>query len=348
MNVWRAAFLTEVQRYAEESGDRILSSVYFGGGTPSLMEPTLVADTIEAIRAAWPSVNDLEITLEANPGSVETGRFKAYREAGVNRVSIGVQALDDAALRLLGRMHSQTDAIRALEVARNIFERVSFDLIYARQFQTLDAWKDELSRALAFGTDHLSLYQLTVEDGTVFAARAKAGKLSGLPSEDLGADMFDLTQQMTADAGLSGYEVSNHARPGSESRHNMIYWRGGDYIGIGPGAHGRLTNKSGRAAIENEKAPRLWIERVLKFGCGETSRELLRAEEMALEYLLMSLRTSEGLDLSRYQKISGASLSDQKISHLCALGLVVIEGGYLKATNAGRPLLNGILRDLCA
>lgn len=345
---WRSALLSEVTRYAEETKGRLLQTIYFGGGTPSLMEPELVSDTIQAIRTAWPTVNDLEITLEANPGSVEAGRFRDYREAGVNRVSLGVQALDDAALRALGRKHSKREALDALEIAHAAFDRVSFDLIYARQFQTLEQWRLELTEALKMAGEHLSLYQLTVEEGTVFARRAQVGKLPGLPDEGLGADMFDLTQEMTSAAGMPAYEISNHAKPGAESRHNMIYWRGGDYVGVGPGAHGRITDISGRVATEAHRNPEMWLDRALNRGSGESSRAALSPDELGIEYLLMSLRTIEGTSASRYVEMAQKPLPIDKINHLKALGLVEVSNGYLRATVDGRPLLNAILRDLCA
>lgn len=344
---WRGAFLSEIGRYGRETEGRLVQSIYFGGGTPSLMDPTLVDEIIASIRRTWPTVNDLEITLEANPGSVEAGRFRAYREAGVNRVSLGVQALNDDALRLLGRMHTAREALTALDVARSTFDRTSFDLIYARQFQTFDAWTEELAAALQFATDHLSLYQLTVEDGTVFSQRAMLGKLPGLPSDDLGADMFELTQEMTMAAGLPAYEISNHARPGFESRHNLIYWRGGDYVGIGPGAHGRITGRTGRVATECQRLPSLWLQQVDLEANAEVERNLLTPEEAGLEYLLMALRTSEGLDLQRYVAITGKPLSDRPIQNLVELGMVEAVAGRLRTTPKGQPLLNAILRELC-
>jgi putative oxygen-independent coproporphyrinogen III oxidase len=346
-NLWREAYLAEIARYAEETAGNLLQTIYFGGGTPSLMEPELVSDIIAAIQKAWPTANDLEITLEANPGSVEVGRFEAYRAGGVNRVSLGLQALNDDALKALGRAHTKTEALDALDVAKSTFDRVNFDLIYARQFQTLDEWRIELSEALAMAGDHLSLYQLTVEEGTVFHKRATFGKLPGLPEEDLGAEMYELTQEMTSAAGLPAYEVSNHARKGSESRHNMTYWRGGDYVGIGPGAHGRITGPEGRASTVAHKNPAKWLQSVRKSGHGESEREILRPDEVAIEYLLMAMRTNEGVNLERYHAMQGEMLSREKIQHLTDLGLVETSEDHLKTTAKGRPLLNGILRDLC-
>ncbi|HDR29144.1 radical SAM family heme chaperone HemW, partial [Rhodovulum sp.] len=241
MGEWQRAYLSEIRRIGAETGPRTLTSVFFGGGTPSLMAPDLVAAILDTVRATWPCANDMEVTLEANPGSVEAGRFAGYRDAGVGRVSLGVQALNDADLGRLGRLHSAAEARAAFDIARNTFERVSFDLIYARQDQLLADWQAELGQALALGVDHLSLYQLTIEPGTAFGDRHARGGLRGLPDDDRAADMYLATQEICAAAGLPAYEVSNHARPGAESRHNLIYWRYGDYAGIGPGAHGRLT-----------------------------------------------------------------------------------------------------------
>lgn len=346
-DVWRDAYLAEIARYAEETSENLLQTIYFGGGTPSLMQPDLVADVIAAVRKAWPTTNDLEITLEANPGSVEVSKFQAFRSAGVNRVSLGLQALNDGALKALGRAHTKREALAALDVARSTFDRVNFDLIYARQFQSLDEWRAELTEALEMANDHLSLYQLTVEEGTAFHKRAAIGKLPGLPEEDLGAEMYDITQEMTDAAGLPAYEVSNHARKGSESRHNLIYWRGGDYVGIGPGAHGRLTSANGRAATVAHKSPAKWLQSVQKSGCGESEREALQAGDVAVEYLLMAMRTNEGVSLDRYHAIRGEALSADRIQGLADLGLVEVVDNHLKTTPKGRPLLNGILRDLC-
>ncbi len=253
---WVRAYLREIDRYAAEVPERVLTSIFFGGGgTPSLMAPDTVSAILERIRAHWPVANDLEVTLEANPGSVEAGRFRGYADAGVNRVSVGVQALNDADLRRLGRLHTVEEALAALEIARNTFERVSFDLIYARQGQTLEEWRAELSGALEFAADHLSLYQLSIEPGTAFGDRYDAGKLRGLPDEDLSAEMYLLTQEMCETAGFHAYEVSNHAKPGAESRHNQIYWRYGDYAGIGPGAHSRLTVDGNDTRLKHRFCP---------------------------------------------------------------------------------------------
>lgn len=348
-NTWLAAYQSEIRRAAKETGGRILETVYFGGGTPSLMDDEIVSAIIEEIRANWQTVNDLEITLEANPGSVEASRFAGYRRAGVNRVSLGVQALDDDALKALGRLHSKKQALAALEIAKSTFERVSFDLIYARQFQSLAGWRAELKEALSLAADHLSLYQLTVEDGTVFAARAARGGLAGLPDENLAADMYEATQELCGEAGLPAYEVSNHARPGSESRHNLIYWRGGDYIGIGPGAHGRLTLQGVRYATECHKDPAIWLAAVkAAAGSGERLRDRLEPEELGLEYLLMSLRTNDGLDIGRHARMSGREIPLDRIETLVDLGLLARSDSHLRTTPAGRLVLNGILKELAA
>lgn len=344
-NRWRRAYLAEIARVGAVTQGRVLNTVFFGGGTPSLMDPDLVAEILETVRATWPMANDFEVTLEANPGSVEAGRFRAYRAAGVNRLSMGLQALNDHDLRRLGRMHTASEARQALEIARNIFDRLSFDLIYARQHQSLPDWRAELSEALCFAADHLSLYQLTIEDGTVFGARAAAGKLPGLPDEDLGAELYAVTQELCAAAGLPAYEVSNHAQSGSESRHNLIYWRYGDYAGIGPGAHGRLTLRGRRHATDTPKAPTAWLDRVEMFGSGESSCEALRPEDQSAEYLMMSLRLSEGTDLGRFSALGGR-VDQNKINDLQDLGMVTAGRGRLVATASGRLILNAILREL--
>ncbi|MBC7164169.1 MAG: coproporphyrinogen III oxidase [Roseovarius sp.] len=342
---WRAAYLREIARSAELVPHRVLDSIFFGGGTPSLMPPETVAAIIEAARAAWPMANDPEITLEANPTSVEAGRFAGYADAGITRVSLGVQALNDADLRRLGRLHSVADAIQAYEIARKYFERTSFDLIYARQDQTLADWREELRRALDLAVDHLSLYQLTIESGTAFGARYAAGNLRGLPGEELAADMYQTTQDICAAAGLGAYEVSNHARPGAESRHNLIYWRYGDYVGIGPGAHGRLTLDGVRHATEAWQAPGEWLARAER-GSGESLRAPLPAHEQATEFLLMGLRLSEGIDMARFARLSGAPLDAGAIGHLHELGMVRVENGRLRATETGRAVLNAVICEL--
>ena len=345
-NRWNRAYLSEIRRLGTETGDRVLNSVFFGGGTPSLMDPDLVHAILDEVRATWRLANDLEITLEANPTSIEAGRFRGYAEAGVNRVSMGMQALNDTDLRRLGRMHSAAEGRKAFDIARNQFDRVSFDLIYARQDQDEAAWEAELREALSMAVDHFSLYQLTIEDGTVFGARHAAGKLKGLPDDDSSADMYLKTQEICDAAGLPAYEISNHAHPGSESRHNLIYWRYGDYAGIGPGAHGRLTLNGQRQATEAPKSPNAWLEMVETTRNGESPREALSREEQAIEFLLFGLRLSEGISAERYEALSGVPLPRAKLDELCDLGLIQVEQGRIASTAAGRPVLNGILREL--
>jgi oxygen-independent coproporphyrinogen-3 oxidase len=343
---WKQAYLAEIDRLGAETPGRILNSVFFGGGTPSLMEPDLVAAIIERIRATWPMSNDPEITLEANPGSIEAGRFRGFRDGGVNRISMGMQAMNDADLRRLGRLHTAAEARQAFDIARSCFDRVSFDLIYARQDQTLADWKAELRQAIDLAVDHLSLYQLTVEDGTAFGDRRARGGLLGLPDDDLSADMYALTQEVCDAAGMPAYEVSNHARPGSESRHNLIYWRGGDYVGIGPGAHGRMTLDGTRWATEAPKAPGAWLALVEAGKAGERPRTALSTMDRAEEYLLMSLRLVEGMEISRYETMADRPLDRVRLADLDALGLARAVGDRVQVTAAGRMVLNAIIRDL--
>ena len=343
---WQVAYLTEIDRIAAETPGRILHSVFFGGGTPSLMEPDLVAAILDRVRAAWRTVNDPEVTLEANPTSVEAGRFRGYHQAGVTRISMGIQALNDRDLQALGRRHTVAEAERAFAVARQTFDRVSFDLIYARQNQSLPDWRAELQRALAMAVDHLSLYQLTIEDGTAFGARHAAGGLAGLPGDDLSADLYAVTQDLCAKAGMPAYEVSNHAASGAQSRHNLIYWRMGDYAGIGPGAHGRLTLDGTRWATEAQKSPLGWLTQVERGAAGEEPRAAIPRAEQATEYLMMSLRLAEGTDMQRYAALSGVPLNANVINQLEDIGMVRRDGARLIATHQGRMVLNAVLRDL--
>ena len=343
---WLSAYLREIARIGNETGGRVLNTVFFGGGTPSLMEPDLVGALLEGVRGTWATANDLEVTLEANPGSVEAGRFCGYADAGVNRISMGIQALNDTDLRRLGRRHTAAEARAAFDIARKAFSRVSFDLIYARQDQTLAAWKAELREALAMEVGHFSLYQLTVEPGTAFGARHAAGKLAGLPGDDSAADMYLITQDICESVGVPAYEVSNHAHSGQECRHNLVYWRGGDYAGIGPGAHGRLTLHGQRWATEAPRAPNEWLALVEGGNPGELPREALTGREQGSEYLLMGMRLVEGIDLARFAAISGNALCQTTIGQLSELGVIEILNGRLRATPAGRPVLNAVLREL--
>ena len=345
---WLTAFEAEIDRIGALTQGRILNSVFFGGGTPSLMEAGTVQGILDRVRATWTLANDVEITLEANPGSVEAARFEGYAKAGVNRVSLGIQSLDPDDLRRLGRAHSVDEARAAIAIAGSTFQRVSIDLIYARQNQTLAAWRDELNRALDFGTSHLSLYQLTIEDGTVFGQMQARNLLRGLPEEDLSADMFELTQEITSQAGRPAYEVSNHARSGDESRHNLIYWRMGDYAGIGPGAHGRLTLDSARFATEAERMPAAWLDRTLARPGSAESVARLASEDRATEYLMFALRLKEGASLGRFATLSGKPLAEARLAEMLDLGLLHRDGDLVRTTETGVMMLNGILRALLA
>jgi putative oxygen-independent coproporphyrinogen III oxidase len=342
---WAKAFVRELERYHRQAPHRVVNSVFFGGGTPSLMEPELVETILTCIAESWRFSNDVEITLEANPTSVEAQKFQDLRGAGINRLSLGVQSLNDNDLNRLGRLHTAEEALRALDIAQNVFLRVSFDLIYARQDQSLADWQSELSRALSFGTEHLSLYQLTIEDSTAFGRLNKMGKLPGLPKDDLSADLYALTQQLCNDAGLPAYEVSNHAKPWARSKHNLIYWQSGDFLGVGPGAHGRLTLQGKRYATETALMPDDWLSLALA-GTGETVRNLLTPREMALEYLMMALRISDGVDLERLKKLDNTLLNNDNIQHLVSLDLVSLNDNHLRATESGRMVLNSLIREI--
>ncbi|WFE75155.1 radical SAM family heme chaperone HemW [Roseinatronobacter sp. S2] len=343
---WATAYLSEIDRIALTTGDRLLNTVFFGGGTPSLMDPETVAALLERIRARWTTANDFEVTLEANPSSVEAGRFRAYASAGVNRISMGIQALNDADLKRLGRLHSVAEGRAAFDIARATFDRVSFDLIYARQFQTLAQWREELSQALSMAVDHLSLYQLTIESGTAFGARHAQGGLKGLPDDEISADMYMITQEICDAHNMPAYEISNHARDGAQSRHNLIYWRYGDYAGIGPGAHGRLTMHNARIATQTPLQPQTWLDQVNTAGHGESPHQTIPRDEQALEYLMMSLRLTEGADVKRYQTLAGQPLPVNRIESLVADGFMTKSGDRIAATATGRPILNALLREL--
>jgi len=343
---WLAAYLAEISRVGAETPGRVLDTVFFGGGTPSMMQPEIVHAILDMVRATWRCSNSFEVTLEANPTSVEAGRFRGYRDAGVNRISMGIQSLNDADLRALGRLHTAAEARSAFDVARNTFDRISFDLIYARQNQTISEWRAELQEALGMAADHLSLYQLTIEDGTAFGDRYRRGKLAGLPQDDDAADMYFATQEICEQAGLPAYEISNHAKPGSESRHNLIYWKYGDYIGIGPGAHGRITLGGQRLATDTALQPGKWLADVETRGSGELNRELLLPTEQLSEYILMGLRIGQGIDLTRAERLMPNGIKDSNINHLIGLGLIDRADNRLFATDQGRPILNSVIEAL--
>ena len=343
---WRAALIRELEAVRAMTGPRRADTVFFGGGTPSLMQPETVAGVIEAIDRLWGLAPDAEITLEANPTSVEAEKFCGFAAAGVNRVSMGIQALNDADLRALGRQHSVAEATAAFAIAREQFARVSFDLIYARTGQTVAAWLDELGTAMAMAVDHLSLYQLTIEPGTRFAELHARGRLQ-IPDDDTAADMFLATREACARAGLPAYEVSNHARPGAESRHNLVYWRYGDYAGVGPGAHGRITRDGQRLATEAARLPAQWLGAVEARGHALTIDALSSADQ-ATEYLLMAMRLTEGADIERYAALNGAALSTRIVTELVASGLLRQDGSRIATTTEGQPVLNAILRTLLA
>src|SRR5258706_13010704 len=343
---WTAGITKELAAVAALQGEQrpTVTSVFFGGGTPSLMGGAAVAKALDAIAGLWDVSSDAEITLEANPNSVEQGRFRDYRAAGVNRVSIGVQALDDRALKALGRLHGAEEAKAAVRLALEIFPRASFDLIYARPEQTLSNWREELEEALAFGTEHLSLYQLTIEQGTAFATLARQGKLV-LPEEDVAAEFYELTQELCAVSGLPAYEVSNHARTGAESRHNLIYWRYGDYAGVGPGAHGRLTLGNRRIATEPERLPERWLAAVEAKGSSIVTTDI-PSPDAAREHLLMGLRLSEGIDLAAYRKQWGAAPDAERIRDLVSSGFLCRDNARLRATAKGRLVLNRLIAEV--
>jgi putative oxygen-independent coproporphyrinogen III oxidase len=339
------ALTAELKWFADITPGRKVSSVFFGGGTPSLMPPAAVAEVIDQIAKLWPIAETVEITLEANPTSVEAENFRGYRSAGVNRVSVGVQALNEADLKALGRQHTPDEALKAFRLAVKVFPRVSFDLIYARPQQTLDSWREELKRALGEQEGHMSLYQLTIEPGTAYFDLQAKGSLI-VPDEDRATDMFELTQELTEKHGLNAYEVSNHASEGQESRHNLLYWRYGEYVGVGPGAHARIAAGENRRAIVMEKYPETWRENVRTKGHGIAEDTLVAPIDQAKEYLIMGLRIAEGIDLTRYENLSGRPMDPAKIAGLKSLGLIKREGSRLMATTQGRRLLNAVISEL--
>ncbi len=354
---WRAALVREIDTFAEHFPHLTASSIFFGGGTPSLMEPETTHAVIERVRHHWGKgdwgKDDIEVTLEANPSSVEAGRFKAYADAGVNRISVGIQSLKDDVLKFLGRLHSADEALKALKIAQDNFERVSFDLIYARPQQTLEDWRQELTEALSFSTAHLSLYQLTIEEGTAFYHQFHRGKFT-LPDEDEAAALFDVTTELTTLAGLPPYETSNHARPGQESRHNLSYWRGDYYVGIGPGAHGRIPAHSHGAAFAHAqvKRPEDWLDRVEGFGHGTLELEHIDASDRMVEAIMMGLRLTDGIEVKTLEDRFGGKVEDiislEAKDDLIASGHLDADLGRLKLTHKGRPLLNFIIGKLIA
>jgi putative oxygen-independent coproporphyrinogen III oxidase len=341
------AIASELAHAAARTGARTAGSIFFGGGTPSLMRPAAVGAILDAIRRHWTLASDCEITLEANPTSVEAENFRGYREAGVNRVSLGLQALDDASLQALGRLHTVEEALAALEIAKREFARVSFDLIYARPEQAPAAWRAELARALAQQVEHLSLYQLTIEDGTPFAALHRAGRLR-VPDAEAARTLWDITQELCDAAGLPAYEISNHALPGAESRHNLVYWRHGEYVGVGPGAHGRIVESGARFATATERHPEGWLKLVEERGHGLVIDDQLTGPEQADEFLLMGLRLREGVDRERYAELSGRDLDPARVAALESEGLVECVGGRVRVTAAGFPILDAVVADLAA
>lgn len=343
-----AALAREIAHFAQMRPGRTVESIFFGGGTPSLMDPSSIATVLDAIGRGWAVAPDVEVTLEANPTSVEAGRFAGYRAAGVNRVSLGVQSLDDDELKRLGRMHSAQEALAAIQIAQTTFERSSFDIIYARPQQTPDMWREELSRVLDLAAEHLSLYQLTIEEGTPYHGLHAAGKLV-MPNDAMSRALWDVTQEMCAASGRPAYEISNHARPGAESRHNLIYWRSGEWAGVGPGAHGRVDVVDGRRATSTERHPETWLGLVEQQGHGLIADDVLDDAEVADEYLLMGLRLSEGIDVARYERLAGHRLDGSRIRDLEEHGLVVRPApGRIGVTPQGFPILDAVVADLAA
>jgi putative oxygen-independent coproporphyrinogen III oxidase len=339
------AIAAELSWLEQKSRGKKVTSIFFGGGTPSLMPPVAVAHVLDHIAKLWSVAVDVEITLEANPTSVEAENFRGYRAAGVNRVSVGVQSLDEVDLKALGRQHTPGEALTAFRLAAKIFPRVSFDLIYARPGQSEAQWREELTRALGEQQGHMSLYQLTIEPETRYQDLFDAGKLI-IPDDDEAANLYDITQELTAKHGLGAYEISNHARAGHESKHNLTYWRYGEYAGAGPGAHSRLRDGENRLGLMSEKHPETWRQLVQTQGHGLIEETQLMPSEQAPEYLLMGLRIKEGIDLQHHAQLSGAAIDDSKISALENLGMVMRQGTRLMATPRGRPILNAIIREL--
>jgi len=344
--IWKDALLSELRHAAKLTPDRSVQSIFFGGGTPSLMAPDTVNAIINEVAKHWRVANDIEITLEANPTSVEAKKFSDFNAAGINRVSMGIQALNDTDLKRLGRLHTAREAMQAFDIAKKYFNRVSFDLIYARQEQSLKNWQSELTQALDLTIDHLSLYQLTIENGTRFGQLYNKGKLTGLPDDDLAADMYQATGEICENAGLYNYEISNYARKGAESKHNLIYWRYGDYVGIGPGSHGRITVNGVKQATATPQLPEKWLTCVQSNGYSFETTDKISHSEQAEEYLMMSLRLVEGTDLGRFHNLSGRDLSSDNIKALTEAGLINCKNNRLTASPTGRMILNAILKEL--
>ncbi|MDC0151345.1 MAG: radical SAM family heme chaperone HemW [Paracoccaceae bacterium] len=342
---WELSFLSQLGFYYQETGDRRVNSIFFGGGTPSLMNPKLVSNIINHISNLWGFEDTVEITLEANPSSVESRRFAEFKAAGVNRVSIGVQALNNIDLKKLGRLHSVQDALNAIEIGKDTFDRVSFDLIYARQDQKLQDWELELKKALTLEPDHLSLYQLTIEPNTTFGNLKEKGKLSGLPDENLGGDLYHLTNNLCYKFGLNPYEVSNYSRKNHESIHNKIYWNYGDYLGVGPGAHGRITTQKGRFATQNYYSPIKWQKNALN-NAGESIRTLINGKDQADEMAMMGLRLNSGFSKERYFRLSGKKLNEKTLTFLISDNLITVENNFIKATAQGRVVLNSLILNI--
>lgn len=343
---WAKALISELRFGARGIENRKLDSIFFGGGTPSLMPAQLVASLLEMAAGIWTFSEDIEITLEANPTSVEAEKFTGFAAAGVNRVSMGIQALNDPDLKRLGRLHSAAEARAAFDIARRQFDRVSFDLIYARQDQTLADWEAELTAACQMAIDHLSAYQLTIETGTRFGDLYDRGRLRGLPSDQLATEMYQATREICAAHGMLNYEVSNYAAPGRESQHNLIYWRYGDYLGIGPGAHSRLSLDGQRVGFATELHPDTYLKRVSETGHGRTETERLSADAQADEYLLMGLRLSEGISRKRLARFRGADLNADRLARLTEDGLIIATPDRITVTQQGRMILNHVIERL--
>ncbi|MEP2944983.1 MAG: radical SAM family heme chaperone HemW [Lentilitoribacter sp.] len=340
------AFKREIEHNRQTTGPREVTSIFIGGGTPSLMDPETVDEILQAVKDAWTVPDHIEITMEANPSSVEASRFKGYRQAGVNRVSMGVQALNDKDLKFLGRLHNVAEAKKAISLARDIFPRMSFDLIYARPHQTPEDWADELREAIDLAADHLSLYQLTIEEGTPFFTLHEAGKIPML-EDSLQAELYEITQKVCTENGMPAYEVSNHAQPGAESQHNLNYWRYGDYVGVGPGAHGRISTGGKKFATVTEKHPETWLDLVENNGHGITEIEQLSSQDQADEMLLMGLRLREGIDVSRWSSLSDREFDADRENNLIQYGMIErINNNRIRCTPSGMMVLDSVVADL--